>query len=73
MTGWALAGIIIGLAIVALAVGIPYLHTHKGMRSPRDVSDSHDYVQTKRRWRRQRGAAAAQPSASRSTGEGPWA
>jgi hypothetical protein len=76
MTGWVWAAIVIGLAIVTLAVGIPYFHTHKIMRSPRDLSDSHEYVRAKRRWRRQRDAAAAQPAqarfgGSRPPGEGP--
>jgi hypothetical protein len=74
MTGWVWAGIIIGLAIVALAVGIPYLYTHKGMRSPHDLSDSREYVRTKRRWRRQQGAATAQSGQSAGSvpkGEGP--
>jgi hypothetical protein len=73
MTGWVWAGIIIGLAIVALAVGIPYLHTHKGMRSPRDLSDSHEYVRAKRRWRRRGAAAPPGQSDSVPTGQGPWA
>jgi hypothetical protein len=73
VTGWVWASIFIGLAIVILAVGIPYLHTHKAMRSPRDLSDSHEYVRTKRRWRRQRGAARPEQSGSVRTGEGPYA
>jgi hypothetical protein len=72
MTGWVWAGIFIGLAIVILAVGIPYVHTHKVMRSPRDLSDSHDYVRAKRRWRSQRAASAARPDGL-DTGEGPRA
>jgi hypothetical protein len=54
-------GIVIGIVIVALAVGIPYFYTHKRMREPRDLSDSHAYVAAKRRWRWQRRAASAQP------------
>jgi hypothetical protein len=60
MTGWVWLGIIIGLAIVALAVGIPYVITHKGMRSPRDVSDSRAYIQAKRRRRWQKSGTSAQ-------------
>ena len=48
-------GIVIGVVIVALSVGIPYFYTHKRMREPRDLSDSHAYVAAKRRWRWQRG------------------
>lgn len=61
MTGWVWLGIIIGLAIVALAVGIPYVLTHKVMREPRTQSDSQTYIQAKRRWRRQKSAPSAQP------------
>lgn len=60
MNGWVWLGIIIGLAVVALAVGIPYVITHKGMRSPRDVSDSRTYLQAKRRRRWQKSATSAQ-------------
>lgn len=59
MTGWVWLGIIIGLAIVALAVGIPYILTHRVMRSPRDLSDSRDYIQAKRRWKRRKSATSA--------------
>jgi hypothetical protein len=61
MTGWVWAGIIIGLAIVALAVGTPYVLTHKNMRSPHDVSDSHGYLRATRRWRRRRGVVSGPP------------
>ncbi len=61
MTGWVWLGIIIGLAIVALAVGIPYVLTHKTMREPRHLSDSQGYMQAKRRWRRQKSAPSAPP------------
>lgn len=61
MTGWVWAGIIIGLAIVALAVGIPYSLTHKTMRSPHDLSEGRAYLRGKRRWMQQRRAAAGQP------------
>ena len=59
MTGWVWIGIILGLAIVGLAVGVPYVLTHKSMSSPRDISDTHEYLEEKRRWRRRR--AASQP------------
>jgi hypothetical protein len=61
MTGWVWLGIIIGLAIVALAVGIPYFHTHKVMRSPRDLSDSQAYIHAKRRWMQRESATSARP------------
>ncbi len=54
-------GIVIGIVIVALAVGIPYFYTHKRMREPRDLSDSRAYLAAKRRWRWQRRVASAQP------------
>jgi hypothetical protein len=82
MTGWVWASVIIGLAIVACAVGIPYFLAHKRMRSPYDVSDSRAYIRAKRRWRRRKGAASAQrvpardsqgTAGSMPTGEGPWA
>lgn len=82
MTGWVWASVIIGLAIVACAVGIPYLLSHKRMRSPHDHSESRTYIQAKRRWGRRKAAASAQPvpaedsqgtAGSVPTGEGPWA
>ncbi len=78
MTGWVWASVIIGLAIVACAVGIPYFLAHKRMRSPHDDSDSRAYLRAKRRWRRRKGAAVpakdSQGTAgSMPTGEGPWA
>lgn len=60
MTGWVWAGIIIGLAIGALTVGIPYFLTHRTMRSPYDQSEGRAYLRSKRRWM-QRHAAADQP------------
>jgi hypothetical protein len=58
--GW--VALAIGLVIVVLAVGIPYLLTHRHMREPRDVSDSHAYLRARRRWVwRRRISAAAQP------------
>ncbi len=64
MTGWVWAGIFIGLAIVVFAVGIPYLITHKGMRSPddrRNRDEARAYFRLKRRWQRQKGTVSAQP------------
>ena len=49
MTGWVWFAIFGGLAIVILAVGIPYLLTHKGMRDPHDTAEGQDYLQAKRR------------------------
>ena len=65
MTGWVWAGIIIGLAIVALAVGIPYLLTHRTMRPPYDRSEGRAYLQDKRRWARRRAAAGQNDEAPR--------
>jgi hypothetical protein len=62
MAGWAWGGLVIGLAIVALAVGIPYFFTHKRMRSPHDVSDSRGYLRARRRsWPRRRLSTAPRP------------
>ncbi|MBV9205866.1 MAG: hypothetical protein JO037_10805 [Actinobacteria bacterium] len=63
MTGWVWGGIIIGIVIVALAVGIPSMLTHRRMHPPHDLSEGQDYVQAKRRWlrRRRRGTATSQP------------
>jgi hypothetical protein len=44
--------------IVALAVGIPYFHTHKRMREHHDLSDSREYLRARRRWRLQRRRAS---------------
>ena len=60
MTGWVWAGIFIGLAVVAFAVGIPYFLTHKRMRSPYDPhvrSEGKAYLQRKRRWTRRPAAS----------------
>ena len=65
MTGWVWAGIIIGLAIVALAVGIPYLLTHRTMHPPYDRSEGRAYLQGKRTWVRRRAAAGQPEDASR--------
>ena len=66
MGGWAWGSLVIGLAIAALAVGIPFFLTHRRMREPHDVSDSHAYLRARRRWVRQRReSAASQPEATR--------
>jgi hypothetical protein len=49
-TGWVLVAGITGLAIVVLAVGIPYVLTHKTMRDPYDRSEGRTYLQRKGRW-----------------------
>ncbi len=63
MGGWAWGGLVIGLVIVALAVGIPFFLTHRRMREPRDVSDSRAYLRARQRWRwrRRRVPAVSQP------------
>jgi hypothetical protein len=62
---WVWIGLVIGLAIVALAVGIPFFLTHRRMREPSDVSDSRAYLRARRRrvWQR-RVPAASQPRAT---------
>jgi hypothetical protein len=50
MTGWVWAGIVMGLVIVALAVGIPYFLTHRTMHDPYDRSEGRAYLERKRRW-----------------------
>jgi hypothetical protein len=48
---WFLVDIVGALAIVALAVGIPYLIIHKGMRSPddrRNREEAEGYFHAKR-------------------------
>ena len=65
MTGLVWFAIFCGLALVILAVGIPYLLTHKRMRDPHDTSEGQDYLRAKRRWqRRQRSAQSAKPGQS---------
>jgi hypothetical protein len=54
-------GVIIGLVIVALAVGIPFYLTHRRMREPHDVSDSREYLRARRAWRLQRRRLEADP------------
>lgn len=60
-----MAGIIMGLVIVALAVGIPYFLTHKTMSSPHDLSEGRAYLWDKRRWMRRRAAAGLPQDAPR--------
>jgi hypothetical protein len=69
VTGWVWAGIFIALAIVILAVGIPYLLTHKGMRAPYDRSEAEDYLRARRRWRRRQRTRPGQPEQA-GTGRG---
>jgi hypothetical protein len=52
--GWAWGGVLIGVVIVALAVGIPYFMTHRRMREHHDVSDSRYYLRARRKSRLQR-------------------
>ena len=52
--GWAWGGVLIGVVIVALAVGIPYFMTHRRMREHHDVSDSRHYLRARRKSRLQR-------------------
>lgn len=65
MTGWVRARIILGLVIVALAVGIPYFLTHKTMSSPHDLSEGRAYLRDKHRWMRRRGVAGLPQDAPR--------
>jgi hypothetical protein len=62
--GWVLVASITGLAIVALAVGIPYVLTHKGMRDPYDRSEGRTYLQRKWRWMRRRAEAHERAASS---------
>ena len=71
MTGWVWAGIFIGLAIVILAVGIPYLLTHKGMHSADDVTEGQEYLRVKRRWRQRQGPHPGQPGRAASRQDTP--
>ena len=57
--GWAWGGVLIGVVIVALAVGIPYFMTHRRMREHHDVSDSRYYLRSRRKSRLQRRDANA--------------
>jgi hypothetical protein len=66
--GWVWFGVILGVVIVALAVGIPYFHTHKRMREPYDKAGSHEYLRARRKWRFQRRRANADPRPHASSG-----
>ena len=61
--GWAWGGLILGVVIVALAVGIPYFHTHKRMREPYDRSDSRYYLRARRQRRLQQQRQESAPDA----------
>jgi hypothetical protein len=66
--GWAWFGVALGVVIVALAVGIPYFHTHKRMREPYDKDASHEYLRARRKWRFQRRRADTDPRQHSSSG-----
>ena len=51
--GWAWGGVIIGVVVVALAVGVPFFMTHRRMREHHDVSDSRHYLRARRKSRLQ--------------------
>ena len=57
--GWVWGGVLIGVVIVALAVGVPYFMTHRRMREHHDVSDSRYYLRARRKSRLQRRDAGA--------------
>ena len=58
---WAWGGVIIGVVIVALAVGIPFFMTHRRMREHHNVDDSRHYLRARRKSRLQgRDASAGQ-------------
>jgi hypothetical protein len=57
--GLGVGGVLIGVVIVALAVGIPYFMTHRCMREHHDVCDSRYYLRARRKSRLQRRDASA--------------
>lgn len=61
MTGIVWAAILIGLALVIAAVGIPYLLTHRRMRSPHDHAESHEYLDKTSRGPQRNGTISAEP------------
>lgn len=61
MTGIVWIAILIGLALVIAAVGIPYLLTHKRMRSPHDHAESQEYLKKTHRRVRRDGTISAKP------------
>ena len=72
MTGIVWAAILIGLALVIAAVGIPYLLTHKRMRSSHDHADSHEYLRKTHRRVQRDGTISAEPGpAPRDPGTSP--
>ena len=60
---WAILAVIIGVVIVALAVGVPYLLTHRSMHPPHDLSEGRRYLRFKRSSRR-RDTVAEPPTES---------
>ena len=60
--GWVWGGVLIGVVIVALAVGIPYFMTHRRMREHHDVSDSRYYLRARRKSRLQRRGRKREPA-----------
>jgi hypothetical protein len=69
MTGIVWVAILIGLALVIAAVGIPYLLTHRRMRSPHDHAESHEYLHKTHGRVRHGGTISANPgSAARDPG-----
>ena len=56
--GWVWGGVLIGVVIVALAVGIPYFMTHRRMQEHHDVSGSRQYLRSRRKSRLQRQGAS---------------
>jgi hypothetical protein len=77
MTAWFWAGIPLALAIVALAVGVPYWLTHRQLR-PYDHSEGRAYLRA--RDEAPEGALPEEPgqpvaqrfSGTAPTGTGPW-
>jgi hypothetical protein len=64
MTGIVWVAILVGLALVIAAVGIPYLLTHKRMRSPHDRAESHEYLHKTHRQVRRDGTISAEPGSA---------
>ena len=63
--GLAWGSLVIGLAIVVLAVGIPYFLTHRRMRHQREVSDSRAYLRNRRKWVGRRPTTVSRPGTTR--------
>jgi hypothetical protein len=64
-------GLVIGLVIVALAVGVPYFLTHRRMRDHHDVSDSRSYLRDRRRGLLRQRRARDAGAGTTATGPGP--